>query len=150
MKKRWFILLGTLAVAALMTTLGWAETATFADPAVEAGKSGGGFTGFMTPIVETVLAGLGALIAMAMRFLMLKMQGSKTRNILRFASAAVHYAEAKFGPDSASGIKKEQEAVEFIRKNVKGLSEDDARKWVKAAYSAISTGLSPLGTPPAA
>lgn len=150
MKKRWFILLGSLATVAILASLGWADSATFADPSVEAAKSGGGMTGFLTPIVEMVLAGLGALMAMGARFLTLKMQGSKTRNILRFASAAVHYAEAKFGPDTATGIKKEQEAVEFLRKNIKGLSEEDARKWVKAAYGAVTTGLGPLGQSPAA
>lgn len=150
MKKRWFILLGTLTAVAMLTAIGWADVATFSDPVVDSGKSGGGMTGFLTPIVEMVLAGLGALMAMGARFLTLKMQGSKTRNILRFASAAVHYAEAKFGPDTASGIKKEQEAVEFLRKNINGLSEDDARKWVKAAYGAVTTGLGPLGQSPAA
>lgn len=150
MKKRWFILLGALTAVAVLAAVGYADVATFADPSIEAGKSGGGVTGFLTPIVELVLAGLGALMAMGARFLTLKMQGSKTRNILRFASAAVHYAESKFGPDTATGAKKEIEAVEFLRKNIKGLSEDDARKWVKAAYGAITTGLGPLGTPPAA
>jgi len=150
MKNRLMVIGSVFGLAMVAASYGFAADATFSDPAVVVAGNGGGVTGFLTPIVEVVLGGLGLLIAAGVRFIMEKLQGSKTRNVLRLAAAGVHYAESKFGADTATGIKKEQEAVDFLKSHIKGLSDESARRWVKAAYGAISAGVAPLGTTPTA
>lgn len=155
MKKRVGFLLFTLVVLAFAGAAFADQSATFTDPTVTVTTATiPAPGGLMQKLIEAVIAGIGVALAALTRFIVLKMDGSRTRQILRVASIAVHYAEDHFGPDTQNGAAKQDEAVKFLKQNFKPifgrLSDEQAAAYVKAAYTAAFKGLAPLGTPPAA
>lgn len=152
MKKR-FVFGAILALFVVSVGVAFAADPTFTSGGAviveEKSVFDGRFGSILESVVLAVITGLGALLAMAMKFITHKMEGSKTRNILRIAAAAVNYAEAKWGPDSGKGKEKEEAAISFVMEHFKGVRRDQAEKFVKAAYSALFQGLDPLKNTPA-
>ena len=65
------------------------------------------------------------------------------------AGAGVRMAEAKFGPNTDTGIKKREDAVNFIMANLKGVSQAQAQQFVDAAYADAFLVAAPLVSGPA-
>lgn len=96
-------------------------------------------------LAPLLTAGLVALIGFATKYFVERIRSSNNATILMLAGVAVRYAETKFGPDTGRGREKEQIAVDFLVKQIKGLNRQVAENFVKAAYSAAFTNIAPLG-----
>lgn len=91
-------------------------------------------------------AGLVALIGFAIKYVVERIRSSNNATMLMLAGVAVRYAETHFGPNTGTGLQKQQVAVDFLVQQIKGLNRSVAEQFVKAAYQAVFTSISPLET----
>lgn len=93
------------------------------------------------PIVTSAIV---TLIAFIIKYVIEKTKATNNAAIITLAGTAVRYVETHFGPDTGTGIQKEQQAVDFLCSKFKWLPRDEAMKFIKAAYQAIFTNIAPL------
>lgn len=112
-------------------------------------------------VIPIVIAGLTAILAWISKtvksWLSKAAADSKTSESSKFyalafnlAGMAVKLAETKFGPDSGTGMKKRQEAVDWLRARLQAvdpkikISDNDLNGFVDAAYHDVFAAVSPL------
>lgn len=108
----------------------------------------------LSPVIA---AGIVALIGFIIKYFVEKIRSSNNATILMLAGVAVRYAETQLGPDTGTGLAKQNAAVDFLCKQIKGLDRAVATNFVKAAYHAVFQDIAPLSpgkatssTPPSA
>lgn len=100
---------------------------------------------YAAPLAVTAITGILASAGLSLRkFLERKATDAHNSTLIKLAGMAVGYAEDHFGPDTAKGQEKQDAAVAFVMKNLKGVDEATARTFVKGAYTAAFGSLAPL------
>lgn len=117
----------------------------------------------LIPMILTAVTGLMAWLSKAAKAWIEHLTAASKTNesgafyalAFNLAGMAVKYAETKFGPDSAQGLKKRDEAVAWLKTRLLAIdpkmiiSETDLAAFVDAAYYDIFLAVSPLGASPA-
>ena len=152
----------------LVTTPAWADVAGHMNAAGEfiaspmPAPTGNWWDSLVVAIVPLLLGALTALSAYLSSLVNGKIKEIKTKEYsqwygmaLNLAGIAVRYAETSFGPDTATGAKKKEIAVNWLMDRLKALDpkinehidRSQVAAFVDAAYHDAFTALSPLAQP---
>lgn len=117
------------------------------------------WAGIIATIMTALLGALTWLSKQASSFIKKKLEEVKTKEndkwysmAFNLAGIAVKYAETKFGPDTATGQEKREEAIDWLMARLKAIDPNinshidrkEVAAFVDAAYHDIFTALSPL------